>query len=130
MPSEISQAAARVRVGRLAADQHGVFHLDQALGLGMSRDAVYRSCRKGEWRRLLHKVFATAAARWQWPMVACLWGGSGSATSHRCAGELWELDGVPSGFVEITRIGTSLMSNSKVIVHRASSSVPSQRVDG
>lgn len=35
-------------------------------------------------------------------LAAALWAGDGAAISHRAAGELWRMDAVPSGFVEIS----------------------------
>ena len=49
-------------------------------------------------------------------MAACLWGGPTAVASHRAAGDLWNLAGVETGFIEIA-VDRCLRSES-VIVHR------------
>jgi very-short-patch-repair endonuclease len=63
-------------------------------------------------------------------MAAVLWGGDGTAASHRCSGLVWELDGVPPGFIEISRVGGSRKSNPRVIVHRLEDPFTIHRVGG
>ena len=124
---------ARRRAEEIAVGQHGVIHLDQALAAGLSRDAVYRLARTGEWRRMMSKVFAAERPLDEWRqriMAACVWAGPKAAASHRAAGALWELDGVPAGFVEIAVAGTNRSPDPGLVVHRVGRRPPINRIDG
>lgn len=71
----------------------------------MEPGAIRHRLESGRWESLHRGVYRIAGLPGSWQqslMAACLLGGSGSAASHRAAGELWELDGVPAGFLEIT----------------------------
>jgi len=51
-------------------------------------------------------------------MAATLWGGLGSAASHRCAATLWKLRGFEPGLVEITSRKNPKGLPSHIVVHR------------
>jgi putative AbiEi antitoxin of type IV toxin-antitoxin system len=112
--------AARLAVMRLAADQHGVFHLEQAVTAGLPAAAVYRFVRVGEWARVFERVFATDTRGGGWRRLLaalCLWAGPAAAASHRSAGALWELDGIEPGVVEIVCPGPKRAPSTAVRVH-------------
>jgi very-short-patch-repair endonuclease len=112
--------AARLSVQRIASEQHGVFHLHQAVAAGMSADAVYRRVQAGEWPKIFGCVFAVGppTGAWQQRLAAlCLWAGAGSAASHRSAGLIWELDGVNGAHVEITYLGRKHPPATGLIIH-------------
>lgn len=78
----------RTRVAELAIEQHGVITTRQALELGLSRGAISRLVRSGAWVTMLpgtHRL-CEAPLTWEQSLAAsCLWGGGGSAASHRAA---------------------------------------------
>lgn len=89
---------------RIAARQHGVISLAQARAAGLSVKQLGTMCRGGEWTRPLPGVYASASCPKGWEqdlMAACVWAGSDAVASHRSAGQLWELDGCPTGQIEI-----------------------------
>lgn len=76
----------------------------------MSEAAIEDRLELRRWISILPSVYRIAGVpvtKRMRQMAACLWGGGGSFLSHRTAGELWELDGVPAcDFVEVSiRIG-------------------------
>ena len=111
---------ATLSVLRIAASQHGVFHVDQAVAAGMPATSVYRRVRAGEWVRIFEKVVAASPQRGDWiQRVAALtlWAGNGAAASHSTAGALWELEGVDPGTVEIVFLGKKRAPAPDVRVH-------------
>lgn len=94
----------------------------QALGLGLSQDAVYRCGLSGIWVPVLPGVYRVGGAPPSWHqrvMAACLWAGEGCAASHGTAGALWALDGFEPGVVEISSSGDVRARGLDVIVHRS-----------
>jgi predicted transcriptional regulator of viral defense system len=82
------------RAARVAASQHGVITLEQALDCGLSPDQVRERCRRGRWRRIVRGAFAIngAPATWQLDlMAACLGGPPGTVASHLSALALFGL---------------------------------------
>lgn len=81
-------------VVNLAAGQHGVFSVEQAVARGMSVDQVKRRVRAGRWRRLFPGVCVIAGSPETWRQrlkASALWFGSRCVFSHRTAAALWEL---------------------------------------
>ena len=78
--------------------QHGVLSRSQAIGLGLSDGAVDERVSLRRWINVLPSVYRIAGVPITMKtnqMAACLWAGEGSFLSHRTAGQLWALDGVP-----------------------------------
>ncbi|MBW3594970.1 MAG: hypothetical protein KY391_05275 [Actinobacteria bacterium] len=102
-----------------AATNHGVIGRDAALREGLTRDEIEALVRRGQWKRHLPKVYVPSSVpiTW-WTQLAAAreWAGPGALFSHRTAGALLELDGVPPGFVELVR--HSGRSRDGLIVHR------------
>jgi predicted transcriptional regulator of viral defense system len=89
----------------LAAQQHGIIHVDQIKSAGISRRQYDHHVREGAWHRLYEGVYRHAAVPANWNgnvMAACLTGGSGTVASHRSAARLYGLAGGTNEFVEIT----------------------------
>lgn len=89
----------------LAATQYGLITRTQAQELGMGRGAIRHRLESGRWQQVHRGVYRISGLPESWHhrlLAGCLLGGRGSAASHRSAGELWELDAVPAGFLEIT----------------------------
>lgn len=108
-----------VRVYRMASSQYGVFSRRQALALGMSASAIDRFVRSGAWVRVRPGVYQIAAVPITWKgdlMAAWLWAGEGALVSHRSAGRIWGLDGIPQGSAELC-VRTARRGHD-VILHR------------
>lgn len=93
------------RCVELARTQYGLITRAQALDCGMGRGAIRHRLESGRWQQVHRGVYRIAGLPESWHhrlLAGCLLGGPGSAASHRSAGELWELDAVPAGFLEIT----------------------------
>lgn len=83
------------QLAEIAARQHGAVSRAQALAAGLSVDAINRRLWSGRLVRLHAEVYGLAGvppSRSQTLMAAVLWGGPGSAASHRAAANLWRLD--------------------------------------
>lgn len=95
----------RGRAMALAAQQHGVITRSEALEIGLTQRAIGTLIRSGEWERVRQGVYRVSSSPPSWRqqlMVAVLICGPSAAASHRAAGCLLKLDGVPGGFVEVT----------------------------
>lgn len=112
---------AEVSCAKLARTQHGLVTRAQALDAGMTEEQIRGRVCRGLWipdHRCVYR-FASVPESWhQRLLAACLAGGIGSAASHRAAGELWHLDGVPAGLVEITT--PRRIERPPLIAHRSS----------
>jgi len=109
----------RVRAQIQAAGNHGVIDRRRALAHGMTDRGIEHLVQTGQWRRLHPRAFVPAGVPIEWATrlaAATAWGGPDSLLSHRTAGELLELDGVPSGFVEL--VCHSGRSAHGITVHR------------
>src|SRR3981081_1843750 len=81
-----------------AGRQHGAITRRQAMNLGMSSSAIVRRVSGGEWVRLFPGVYRLAAANCTWEqtvMAGCLAAGRGAVASHRSAGTLLGMPGLP-----------------------------------
>lgn len=109
------------RCAAMARDQHGLITREQALGCGLGEDQIRWRLQKGLWMREHDCVYRLAGVPTSWRqrlLGACLAGGPGSAASHRAAGQLWQLDAVAAGVVEIT--SKRRIERPPLIVHRSS----------
>ena len=82
----------------LAGRQHGAITRQQALSLGLSSPTIVRRVSGGEWVRVFPGVYRLAAAPCTWEqtvLAGCLAAGRGAVASHRAAGTLLGLPGVP-----------------------------------
>jgi very-short-patch-repair endonuclease len=105
----------------LAAKQHGLVTIQQAIDCGLSRSSVYRLVSSGQWRSVRSGVFAVGGVQPSWfqsLMAACL--ALDGVASGKAAGYLWAFDGVDSPpKLEVTVHRKKWASLRGVIVHRA-----------
>lgn len=90
---------------RLAAGQNGVLSKQQALGLGVPLGQFKSQVGRDLLERVQMGVYRHAGAPSSWVgslTAAALAGGPGAVVSHRTAGRLHGLDGVPGSRIEIT----------------------------
>jgi len=99
-PSPLARALA------LAAAQHGLITAPQCRDAGLSRNAVQRLVRRGDWSRDAPGVYRVAGLPRTWPgraWAAAISAGPTAVVSHRSAAHLWGLDGFgPTGRIELT----------------------------
>lgn len=111
-----------VRQSRLTAlfeGQHGVIHRRQAVGAGLSVDAIQRRIKRGDWLIVLPGTYRLSGAPVTWHqrvMAAVLWAGPGAIASHRTAAALWTLPGFPPATIEVTT--SRRLSAPGIVVHR------------
>jgi hypothetical protein len=90
---------------RLLGDQDGVIARRQAVGLGISVDAMRHRVRSADWQRLHRGVYATFSgdrARETELWGALLRAGRGAALSHQTAAELYGMLKQPSSLIHVT----------------------------
>lgn len=132
-PEKPHRGVAKLAALRIATSQHGVIHLEQAVAAGMARHQVYRLVRIGEWQLILPRVVAVSVRSDEWIQrvrAACLWGGRPVAASHVTAGLLWQLDGVETDHVHITRLQRRSSPRPWLTVHETGTPFAIQRRQG
>jgi very-short-patch-repair endonuclease len=81
-------------LGRIAAQQHGIVTLEQAVRCGITPSGISRRVRAGRLHRIHRGVYAVGhrglpwEGRWLAAVKAC---GEGAVLSHRSAGSLWQI---------------------------------------
>jgi very-short-patch-repair endonuclease len=91
-------------IAQVAAQQHGVFRLDQVDAAGFTRDERAHRVRTGRWEARYDRVYAMGGVpcSWRGDLLAACWGAQGLAVvSHRAAARLRDLPGGRE-LVEIT----------------------------
>lgn len=109
------------RCVEIARRQYGLLTRAQALGSGMTTEQIRHRLDTGRWEIDHIAVYRLAPVPDTWHqrlLSACLAGGPEAAASHRSAGELWQLDAVPAGLIEIT--APRRIERPPVIAHRSS----------
>lgn len=116
----------------LAAEQRGLFSLEQARRLGMDQRSLSRCCQRGWMRRVRRGVYTfggTSAGRWEPAIAAALAAGPGAVLSHRTAAAIHAFDGVIAGPVpELTMPQTRNSRLGGVVVHRTDPVPASEQV--
>lgn len=93
------------RLARVAASQHGLISREHAQRLGATQRVILRRLASARWEELYPGVYRVTGSPSSWRqslLGACLTAGSGAVSSHRAAGGLRSLPGVPAGAIEIT----------------------------
>lgn len=130
--SRRAEVGVDIRVGRLAARQHGVFTRAQALDLGTQRSEIRWRLETGRWVRVFPAVYLLAGSPETWvqrAMAACLHWGSGAAISHRAAAKLRSLCGIRHARIELSVVrNRNRQPSSWVLVHRLSAPIPVEDV--
>lgn len=112
------------RCAEIAARQHGIISVQQAIASGLSRDAIKRLVAGGSWRRIRPSVLqlwspADAQEVWRQRLAAAaLWLGDPACVSHRAAGALRELDGVKGPPLEFITTGRRRAAEPGLVIHR------------
>jgi very-short-patch-repair endonuclease len=105
------------RCVRIASHQRGLVTLAQTREAGVSRGGIQRRVDSGRWVRILPGVYAVAQALDPWLQkleAARLWTGDAVIMGHAAA-ELWGLDGIQPGAVEIGTV--TRKRHPDVVVH-------------
>lgn len=90
---------------QFALKQHGVLSRIQALGLGLSPQAIDRCLRSGKLEAVFPAVYRLRGTEDTWEqrlMAAHLWLGWSSLVSHSAAAALWEFPGFSRGPIELS----------------------------
>jgi very-short-patch-repair endonuclease len=93
------------RIARFAATRHGLISRSQASALGASRGFIEWRVTTSMWEVIYPGVYRLAGVAPTWRqrlMAACLVAGEGSFASHRSAGALRNLPGMPQGILELS----------------------------
>ena len=104
--------------------QCGVISRSQAMGLGMSDDAIEGRLRTGSWRQLQWGVYAAFTG--QPPRAAMLWAallrsGSGAVLSHQTAAELYGLTDKAAAAIHVTvPTARRIRGGTDLVIHRSS----------
>lgn len=114
-----------IRLGEIAARQHGVVSLRQLEGLGLSRYAIAKRAKKGRLHRVHQGVYAVGHkglgwhGRWMAAVLAC---GEGAVLSHGSAASLWGLLKPTEGPSHVSTPSTSGRTTRRGIhIHRCPS---------
>ncbi len=94
----------RRRLAQIAASQHSLITLDQALRAGLSTGQVRRKVRSGEWTVVRRRVYAVAGAPPTWMRTVAATALSlqpRAWVSHATAGRLWGFPGVESDNLDV-----------------------------
>ncbi|MHB1534806.1 MAG: type IV toxin-antitoxin system AbiEi family antitoxin domain-containing protein [Acidimicrobiales bacterium] len=109
------------RLATLAAQQHGLFTLDQARQFGVSRHDIRPRLSDGWIRHVRRDVYAYtggARSRWEDEMAAALAGGPGTLLSHHSAATIHRLWDFPGHSPVLTVIAPQRVRLTGVVVHR------------
>jgi very-short-patch-repair endonuclease len=110
-------------LGQLAAGQHGVFTLQQAVDLGISRDTRAHCIRTGRWQIVHAEVYRIAGVPESWRaalLAACFAGSPRGVASHRSAAALWDLPGRRTDLQEIICRRWRRTKQDGLVVHETS----------
>lgn len=114
----------------LALSQNGMIERAQAMGLGLSRDAIHRRLRTARWVKVLPRVYCLAGTPSSWMRdltAASLWAGKQGTISGRAAAALWELDGCYEGPIELLVTGALKSPDPRIVLRRVARLSPADR---
>src|SRR4051794_21638495 len=103
----------------LAAQAHGVFTLDDARTVELTRRQIRRRVRE-RWQTIHEGVFRAAGAPATWRgdlLAATLAAGAGSAISHRASGRIYEMPGGRDDLVELSCVRWRRTRKPGLVVH-------------
>lgn len=104
----------------ICESQLGAFSRDQSLSCGFSQKQIEARVHKGQWKRVLPRVFVLQGIPLSWEtsvVAALLWAGHDACASHRAAARLWGLGGFTDAPIEVTS-GRQLRTVESVRLHR------------
>ncbi len=107
----------------LGERQFGLIARDQAVGLGLTRSAIFWRVARGSWVPVQRGVYRMAGAPVSWgqrALAVLLAAGPASVLSHRTAGAVYGLDGLPAepAVIDVTVPRDRYMGLRLVVVHR------------
>lgn len=111
---------------KIAARQYGAISRGQALGVGVSEDAIDRLVSDEIWVRLFPASYSLWTPtgkdeRWRQRIWgASLWLGDGAVVSHRTAAKLWQLERIESSLLEFSTTGRRGLNRDDLVVRRVS----------
>jgi hypothetical protein len=114
-------------VRTLAAQQHGVFHLGQLDGIGLTRSTRERRVTSGAWLSLFEGIYRLGGVppSWEGDVLAACWaGGPLTVASHRTAAALWGLPGKARHPIEITCRRWRRARTRDLVVHESNAFEP------
>ena len=121
LPTDVGRGVDREGILlQVAAKQHLVFTLAQALSVGMTARSARRRVQLGKWRRLFRAVYMSAAAPVAWEqlvMGACLACGPEAYASYDSAEVVWGL-GADLHVPHVTVPTGSTRSHTGIEIHR------------
>lgn len=114
-------ARGRAGAANVARTQFGLISRDQALALGLSGKVQRALVHRSEWERVGKGLYRLASSKrgWEQALMSACMTSPGSVASHRAAGTLLGLDGVPSGHVEISVDRLGARAPEGVRIHRS-----------
>ena len=95
---------ARRRLNQIAASQHGLITVDQAVAAGLSPGQIRHKLATGEWLIMRRRVYAVAGAPATWAQAvaaAALSLQPAAWVSHATAGQLWGFPGVTGEEIDV-----------------------------
>ncbi|HKX74971.1 MAG TPA: type IV toxin-antitoxin system AbiEi family antitoxin domain-containing protein [Acidimicrobiia bacterium] len=116
-----------------AADNYGLVDRATLLIHGGSDEMIRRRLDKGAWRQIHAGVYQVGVAPLPWRgqlRAATLAAGPLALVSHRTAAQLWDLEGVTFGPVELTVPVGHLPAPEGVLLHRTRRRMEGTTVDG
>lgn len=103
-----------------AAASHGVIGGAAARALGISKHRLKYLVDSGQWQRTFRDTFIIDGTPSSFRQLAAAASSSGGICSHRCAGALYGLEGIPPRQIEIVTVGSYALTrfSGSVITHR------------
>lgn len=103
-----------------AESQYGLITLAQALSHGMTKGAVYRRVKRGDWVRVHPGVFVVAGtpSSFRQRLAAAVMAVPGSVGFRRSAAAIYSLAGFPGQDIEIVTLATGRPSLTGAHIHR------------
>ena len=118
-------------LAELARFQAGVVTRQQALGTGLSTNAIVSKVKRGRWRQIYWGVYTTFTGplnRQAQLWAAVLYAGKGAVLSHETAAELHGLSGHRSPLIHVTVPASRRVTSAKgLIIHVSALADPSAR---
>ena len=122
------QVQLEASIAALASSQHGVFSLQELLGLGLQRRAAQQRAAAGRLHRVHHGVYSLTPpqllsrhGRWMAAVLAC---GPGAVLSHRSAAALHGLRATDRANAEVTVPGRATRKRAGIDIHRSTTLTP------
>lgn len=110
----------------LSAEHDGVFSIDDARAVGMSRRQIER-CVADEWTTIYQGAYLAPGAPLTWrgrARAACMAGAPHAAASHRTGAAFYDVPGANRAFVEVTSPRWLRAKHPDLVVHERTLTLP------